>query len=160
MRVRGTFWRDPDESLRSVDPKLVRRGWQFVRPYRAALLLYLAATTMSSLLQIAPALLIRQIVDQALPHRDSRSLGFLIDSETEALVQQALAEVMRGGTSFVIAHRLSTVRAADQILVPGSGQRRVSRRTQRIAPDPGPPAAASGRPARGPRANRRTGRAC
>ena len=45
-----------------------------------------------------------------------------LDNETEALVREALREVMRGRTSFVIAHRLSTVRAADQILVLEEGR--------------------------------------
>jgi ATP-binding cassette, subfamily B, beta-glucan exporter len=40
-----------------------------------------------------------------------------LDAATEARVQQALRNVMRGRTTFVIAHRLSTVRAADLILV-------------------------------------------
>ncbi len=40
-----------------------------------------------------------------------------VDSETERLIQLALARLMQGRTSFVIAQRLSTVRAADLILV-------------------------------------------
>ena len=40
-----------------------------------------------------------------------------LDSASEAAVQQALAEALSGRTSIVIAHRLSTVRAADMILV-------------------------------------------
>jgi ATP-binding cassette, subfamily B, multidrug efflux pump len=40
-----------------------------------------------------------------------------IDSETERLIQLALARLMRGRTTFVIAQRLSTLRLADQILV-------------------------------------------
>ncbi|MGU3541308.1 ABC transporter permease, partial [Methylobacterium sp. A54F] len=39
------------------------------------------------------------------------------DSESERLVQAALARLMRGRTTLVIAHRLSTVREADQIVV-------------------------------------------
>ncbi|XHR28316.1 MAG: ABC transporter ATP-binding protein [Chthoniobacteraceae bacterium] len=40
-----------------------------------------------------------------------------VDTETERLIQQALERLMEHRTSFVIAHRLSTVRHADQILV-------------------------------------------
>ena len=40
-----------------------------------------------------------------------------LDAESEALVQDALAALMRNRTSFVIAHRLSTVRRADAIVV-------------------------------------------
>ncbi len=45
-----------------------------------------------------------------------------VDSETEYLIQRALAELMRGRTTFVIAQRLRTVQAADQILVLESGR--------------------------------------
>ena len=45
-----------------------------------------------------------------------------LDSESEALIQQALKLVMAGRTSLVIAHRLSTILAADQILVIDRGQ--------------------------------------
>ena len=45
-----------------------------------------------------------------------------VDTETEHLIQQALAEVMKGRTTFIIAQRLKTVQAADQILVLQDGQ--------------------------------------
>ncbi len=48
------------------------------------------------------------VLDEATAH---------LDSESEAAVQQALATALRGRTSLVIAHRLSTVREADVILV-------------------------------------------
>lgn len=45
-----------------------------------------------------------------------------IDTETEELIQQGLEQVLRGRTSIIIAHRLSTVRNADRILVMRHGQ--------------------------------------
>jgi ATP-binding cassette subfamily B protein len=53
------------------------------------------------------------ILDEATSH---------LDSESEALIQQALEHVMQGRTSLVIAHRLSTVLSADCILVMEEGQ--------------------------------------
>jgi ABC-type multidrug transport system fused ATPase/permease subunit len=48
-----------------------------------------------------------------------------LDSQNEALIQEALERLLRGRTSFVIAHRLSTVIRADKIVVMEEG--RVSR---------------------------------
>jgi subfamily B ATP-binding cassette protein MsbA len=45
-----------------------------------------------------------------------------LDTQSERLVQQALAELMKGRTTLVIAHRLSTVREADQIAVLDEGR--------------------------------------
>ncbi|MBF2066501.1 MAG: ABC transporter ATP-binding protein [Calothrix sp. C42_A2020_038] len=45
-----------------------------------------------------------------------------LDSESEALVQEALERLMQGRTVFIIAHRLSTVRKSDRILVLEKGQ--------------------------------------
>jgi ATP-binding cassette subfamily B protein len=52
------------------------------------------------------------ILDEATAH---------LDSENEALVQQALKSALKGRTSIVIAHRLSTVKDADQIIVLENG---------------------------------------
>ena len=45
-----------------------------------------------------------------------------VDTRTEQLIQQALTELLKNRTSFVIAHRLSTVRNADLVLVVNDGQ--------------------------------------
>ena len=45
-----------------------------------------------------------------------------VDTETESLIQKALEKLMEGRTTFVIAHRLSTVRRADEILLLEGGK--------------------------------------
>jgi len=40
-----------------------------------------------------------------------------LDSESEKLVQEALENLIKGRTTFIVAHRLSTIRKADKILV-------------------------------------------
>ncbi len=62
------------------------------------------------LLLKAPAVV---VLDEATAH---------LDSESEAAVQRALARALEGRTSLVVAHRLSTIRRADQILVVDGGR--------------------------------------
>jgi ATP-binding cassette, subfamily B, multidrug efflux pump len=45
-----------------------------------------------------------------------------VDTRTERLIQHALEKLLEGRTSFVVAHRLSTIRNADQVLVIDDGQ--------------------------------------
>lgn len=45
-----------------------------------------------------------------------------LDTESESLVQQALDTLMAGRTTLVVAHRLSTIRNADQVLVLDQGK--------------------------------------
>jgi ATP-binding cassette subfamily B protein len=45
-----------------------------------------------------------------------------IDTETEAVIQQAIARVMRNRTSVIVAHRLSTIQRADNIIVMHHGE--------------------------------------
>ena len=45
-----------------------------------------------------------------------------IDTRTEVRIQNAFNDMMKGRTSFVVAHRLSTIRSADTILVMNQGR--------------------------------------
>jgi ABC-type multidrug transport system fused ATPase/permease subunit len=45
-----------------------------------------------------------------------------VDTGTEVLVQQSLERLLAGRTTFVVAHRLSTIMRADQILVIDAGR--------------------------------------
>jgi ATP-binding cassette subfamily B protein len=66
--------------------------------------------SIARLLLKAPAVV---VLDEATSH---------LDSENEALIQQALGVALAGRTAVVIAHRLSTIAAADQILVLDGGR--------------------------------------
>jgi ATP-binding cassette subfamily B protein len=59
--------------------------------------------------------------------RDPRVLSLdeatsALDSESEALIQEALERLMKGRTTFVVAHRLSTIRNADRIVAMRAGK--------------------------------------
>ena len=60
-----------------------------------------------------------------------------LDAESERLVQSALANLMRGRTTLVIAHRLATVRDADRIVVLEGGEVRETGRHDELLRQPG-----------------------
>ena len=45
-----------------------------------------------------------------------------IDTQTEKLVQEGIEKILHGRTSFVVAHRLSTIRDCDKIMVINNGE--------------------------------------
>jgi len=76
----------------------------------------LLSTGQKQLISLARAVL----ADPALLVLDEATSS--VDTETERLVQEAIAAVLAGRTSFVVAHRLSTIQAADLILVLKEGR--------------------------------------
>ncbi|MEC9476719.1 MAG: ABC transporter ATP-binding protein [Planctomycetota bacterium] len=63
------------------------------------------------------------VLDEATSH---------VDTETEALIQEAIERLIEGRTSFIVAHRLSTVRKADRILVMHHGRLREEGRHEEL----------------------------
>jgi ATP-binding cassette subfamily B protein len=78
VSIWNAFWADPDR-LRgfTVDAATVRRAWRFARAYRWPLVLYLGITTANGVVQVLPALVIKRLIDVALPRRDARQLALL-----------------------------------------------------------------------------------
>ncbi|MET8676629.1 ABC transporter ATP-binding protein [Streptomyces sp. NPDC004647] len=98
-RLEGLVAALPD----GLDTVVGERGYRFSGGERQRL-------TIARLLLARPRVV---ILDEATAH---------LDSTSEAAVQEALAEALDGRTAVVIAHRLSTVRAADLILVVEDGR--------------------------------------
>lgn len=74
----GGWWtlmrRDADETPQ-ITRDLLRRVWEYGRPYRGRIVLMLAAILLSSLIELVPPLLYRDLLDHALPNKD---LGRLV----------------------------------------------------------------------------------
>ncbi len=92
-----------DEFVTSFDTRVGERGLRLSGGERQRL------SIARALLKDAPIL----ILDEATSS---------LDTESEALVQQALQNLMEGRTTIVIAHRLSTVRRADRLIVLADGR--------------------------------------
>ncbi|WP_173079690.1 ABC transporter ATP-binding protein [Phytohabitans rumicis] len=102
--LRGAQVEDLVRSLPDgLDTMVGERGYRFSGGEKQRI-------AIARLLLKAPSIV---ILDEATAH---------LDSESEAAVQQALAVALTGRTALVIAHRLSTVRNADQILVLDDGK--------------------------------------
>ncbi len=91
MRMRH---RDPSVLQKTVQKGLIKRVWRFARPYRTQIFCYLFVIVLEAILGLAPPLLIRHIIDVAIPHHN-RGLVTLM----AALM--AVAALLGGGLSLV-----------------------------------------------------------
>jgi ATP-binding cassette, subfamily B, bacterial len=94
----------------NVDRAVVRRAWEFARPYRGTIALYLAAIVAAALLALVPPLLFRSILDDAIPNENRRLLLVLASlSVVAAATDAGLAIVQRWCSARVgegLIHRL------------------------------------------------------
>ena len=96
-------WPFVERLEKGIDHPVVEKGSAFSSGERQLI-------SFSRTLYMNPKIL---ILDEATSH---------IDTETEEVIQQAMAVLQKGRTTFIIAHRLSTIQDADQILVLSEGR--------------------------------------
>src|SRR5438094_1714436 len=72
------MWQEPDRR-RSLgdDLRSLRRAWGFGRQYRGMLAVYMLMLTVTAIVQILPALIVKRLIDHALPHHDPGELALL-----------------------------------------------------------------------------------
>jgi ATP-binding cassette subfamily B protein len=101
------------EAEAKVDRALVRRVWGFARPYRRRLVLFLVTVTFGALLALAPPLLFKQIIDEAIPDHDRGLVTTLaVVALVLALVSTALDVAQRYWSAIVGEGLIFDLRAA------------------------------------------------
>jgi ATP-binding cassette subfamily C protein len=125
VRVGGVDVRDLSAAaLRATLGMVTQDGHLFHDTVRANLLLARPDATDDDLWEVLRRARLDDLV-RSLPDALDTVVGEAtahLDNTSEAAVQEALAEALEGRTAVVIAHRLSTVRTADQILVVEAGR--------------------------------------
>ena len=70
----GGWWRflsyDESQGKAKIDRALLRRVWGYARPYLTPLVLMLAAIVVTTLIELVPPLLYRDLFDNVLPNKD------------------------------------------------------------------------------------------
>ena len=93
---------DPDAIAgASVDRGVVRRVWVFAGPYHRMLVGFLATIVVAALLALVPPLLIRSIIDDAIPNQDRGQVSLLAALMVGAAILSALLSLRR--TAVVLA---------------------------------------------------------
>jgi ATP-binding cassette subfamily B protein len=91
----------------TVDRSLVWRVWRFARPYRWMLLVYLGIIVATALVQLAPPLLFRSIIDSAIPNGDRAYLNLLAGLAVLAAL---------GGAALAVADRYVSSRIGEGVI--------------------------------------------
>jgi ATP-binding cassette subfamily B protein len=100
MGMHGMMGSDPT-AVRGVklNREVLARVWRFARPYRGLLAAYLGVIVASALISLAPPLLFRQIVDDAIGHHDRGQLHILVGLVVLAALAEAGLDLLDRYTS-------------------------------------------------------------
>jgi ATP-binding cassette subfamily B protein len=79
----------------SLSRPTLRRIWAFARPYRRVLAVYLVAILLAALLALAPPLIVRQIIDTAIPEADREMITWLAVLGVAAAIADAALNVLQ-----------------------------------------------------------------
>lgn len=82
---------DPSVRSATLTPGLVRRVWQFASAYRSRVAGFLVLVVLQAILGLAPALVIKAIIDDAVPHDDTAMVGWLAGLLVGVALIQAVA---------------------------------------------------------------------
>jgi ATP-binding cassette subfamily B protein len=112
MRMGGMLGADPSQlGDASFDWSVVRRVLRFARPYRAMLLAYLGIIVAVALVQLAPPLVFRQIIDEAIPRGSTQGDSSLLHLLAGLAVLAAV-----GGAGLAIVERWLSSRIGEGVI--------------------------------------------
>ena len=72
-----------------------RRVWSFARPYRGTISLFLAAIVVAALLALVPPLVVRRIIDVAIPAADRNQIWWLAGAAVAAALADAVLQIVQ-----------------------------------------------------------------
>ena len=85
---------DPENIAGSkVDYQILKRAWVFARPYRIMIIGFLATIVLDAILVLAPPLLLRSMLDNAIPSGDRRQVWILAGLTVAAALGDAILSV-------------------------------------------------------------------
>ncbi len=77
------------------DPGTARRVWQFARPYRGAIAVFLIAILFSAIVALVPPFVVRQILDEAIPDKDRGAITLLTAVAVLAALSDAASAIVQ-----------------------------------------------------------------
>ena len=99
----------PRDTEAVKDAKLARdtaaRVWTFARPYRATIIVFLLAIIVAALLALVPPLVVREILDHAIPDKDRGAIWWLAGLAVAAALVDAVLQIAQRWASARVGFR-------------------------------------------------------